>query len=87
MGLFWDLMQQSQISDQRGKADDLDARVRQLDDASGLAVNAVFPRVPPTFAPLPSESNSLGGPEHSPAIAPITVEHLHRPGVGQRAES
>ena len=31
MGLFWDLMQQSQISDQRGKADDLDARVRQLE--------------------------------------------------------
>ena len=32
MGLFWDLMQQSQISDQRGRADDLDARVRQLED-------------------------------------------------------
>ena len=31
MGLFWDLMQQSQISDQRGKADDLDVRVRQLE--------------------------------------------------------
>ena len=31
MGLFWDLMQQSQISDQRQKADDLNARVRQLE--------------------------------------------------------
>ncbi len=31
MGLFWDLMQQSQISEQRGKADNLDARVRQLE--------------------------------------------------------
>ncbi len=31
MGLFWDLIQQSQISDQRGRADDLDGRVRQLE--------------------------------------------------------
>ena len=31
MGLFWDLIQQSQISDQRGKYDDLEARVRQLE--------------------------------------------------------
>ena len=31
MGLFWDLLQQSQISEQRGKADNLDARVRQLE--------------------------------------------------------
>lgn len=31
MGLFWDLMQQSQISEQRGKADNLDAWVRQLE--------------------------------------------------------
>ena len=31
MGLFWDLLQQSQISEQRGKADDLDIRVRQLE--------------------------------------------------------
>ena len=31
MGLFWDLMQQSQISDQRGKTDTLDTRVRQLE--------------------------------------------------------
>ena len=31
MGLFWDLMQQSQISDQRGKTDTLDTRVQQLE--------------------------------------------------------
>ncbi len=31
MGLFWDLMQQSQIRDQREKAGDLDARVRLLE--------------------------------------------------------
>ena len=31
MGLFRDLIQQSQISDQRGKADDLDARVAQIE--------------------------------------------------------
>ena len=31
MGLFWDLLQQSQISEQRGKADNLDIRVRQLE--------------------------------------------------------
>ena len=31
MGLFWDLMQQSQISDQREKGNDLDARVRLLE--------------------------------------------------------
>ncbi len=31
MGFFWDLIQQSQISDQRGKSDDLDARVGQLE--------------------------------------------------------
>ena len=32
MGLFWDLIQQSQISDQRKKAGDLDTRVRLLED-------------------------------------------------------
>ena len=31
MGLFWDLMQQSQISDQRGRADSLEGRVLQLE--------------------------------------------------------
>ena len=31
MGMFWDLIQQSQISDQRGKAEDLDARVGLLE--------------------------------------------------------
>ena len=31
MGLFWDLMQQSQISDQRGRADSLEGRVYQLE--------------------------------------------------------
>jgi len=31
MGLFWDLLQQSQISDQRGRADSLEARVRELE--------------------------------------------------------
>ncbi len=31
MGLFWDLIQQSQISDQRGKSESLDARVRLLE--------------------------------------------------------
>ena len=33
MGLFWDLMQQSQISDQRGRADSLEGRVRQLEQS------------------------------------------------------
>ena len=32
MGLFWDLMQQSQISEQRGRADSLEGRVRQLEN-------------------------------------------------------
>ena len=31
MGLFWDLMQQSQISEQRGRAESLEARVGQLE--------------------------------------------------------
>ena len=31
MGLFWDLIQQSQISDQRGRSEDLSARVGQLE--------------------------------------------------------
>ncbi len=31
MGLFWDLIQQSQISDQRKKSDDLNTRVRLLE--------------------------------------------------------
>ncbi len=31
MGLFWDLMQQSQISEQRGRADSLEGRVSQLE--------------------------------------------------------
>ncbi len=31
MGLFWDLMQQSQISDQRGRADSLEERVNHLE--------------------------------------------------------
>ncbi len=31
MGLFWDLMQQSQISNQRGRADSLEERVSQLE--------------------------------------------------------
>ena len=32
MGLFWDLMQQSQISDQRGRADSIEGRVSQLEN-------------------------------------------------------
>ncbi len=32
MGLFWDLIQQSQISDQQEKASDLDTSVRSLED-------------------------------------------------------
>lgn len=32
MGLFWDLMQESQISDQREKSADLNSRVRLLED-------------------------------------------------------
>ena len=32
MGLFWDLMQQSQISEQRGRADSLEGRVSQLEN-------------------------------------------------------
>lgn len=31
MGLFWDLMQQSQISEQRGRAESLEERVDQLE--------------------------------------------------------
>jgi len=31
MGLFWDLMQQSQISEQREKASSLEMRVRYLE--------------------------------------------------------
>ena len=31
MGLFWDLMQQSQISDQQSKADNLEERVSRLE--------------------------------------------------------
>lgn len=31
MGLFWDLIQQSQISTQRERADSLEARVRRLE--------------------------------------------------------
>ena len=31
MGLFWDLMQQSQISKQRDRTEDLGARVRTLE--------------------------------------------------------
>ena len=31
MGLFWDLMQQSQISEQRGRAESLEGRVSQLE--------------------------------------------------------
>lgn len=34
MGLFWDLMQQSQISEQRGRAESLEEKVDQLE--SGL---------------------------------------------------
>jgi hypothetical protein len=32
MGLFWDLMQQSQLSDQRGRAESLEGRVNQLEN-------------------------------------------------------
>jgi len=32
MGLFWDLVQQSQISDQQEKADSLEQRVAYLED-------------------------------------------------------
>jgi hypothetical protein len=32
MGLFWDLMQQSQISEQRSRATDLEDRVAQLEE-------------------------------------------------------
>lgn len=31
MGLFWDLLQQSQISDQSKRAGDLESRVRRLE--------------------------------------------------------
>jgi len=31
MGLFWDLMQQSQISEQAGRAETLEGRVRRLE--------------------------------------------------------
>ena len=32
MGLFWDLVQQSQISDQQSRADSLEERVAYLED-------------------------------------------------------
>ena len=32
MGLFWDLIQQSQISEQRGRAESLEQRVAVLED-------------------------------------------------------
>lgn len=32
MGLFWDLMQQSQISDQQNRADSLEGRVAWLEE-------------------------------------------------------
>lgn len=32
MGLFWDLMQQSQISEQAGRAESLEGRVRRLEN-------------------------------------------------------
>ncbi len=32
MGLFWDLMQQSQISEQNGRADSLEGRVMRLEN-------------------------------------------------------
>lgn len=32
MGLFWDLIQQSQISEQQSKAQSLEERVRYLED-------------------------------------------------------
>ncbi len=32
MGLFWDLIQQSQISKQRGRADSIEERVNQLEN-------------------------------------------------------
>ena len=32
MGLFWDLMQQSQISEQRGRAESIEERVNQLEN-------------------------------------------------------
>lgn len=32
MGFFWDLLQQSQISDQRQRASTLEGRVAQLED-------------------------------------------------------
>ena len=31
MGLFWDLLQQSQIGETRGRTESLEARVRQLE--------------------------------------------------------
>lgn len=32
MGLFWDLIQQSQISNQKAQSDDLNTRVQRLED-------------------------------------------------------
>jgi len=32
MGLFWDLVQQSQISEQRGRAESLEGRISQLEN-------------------------------------------------------
>lgn len=31
MGLFWDLIQQSEIEEQKGKADSLEERVKELE--------------------------------------------------------
>lgn len=35
MGLFWDLIQQSEIEEQKGKAESLEERVKLLEDELG----------------------------------------------------
>ncbi len=45
MGLFWNLIQQSQISDQKGRAETLEARVAfieyELQSTKSLLINAL----------------------------------------------
>ena len=42
MGIFWDLMQQSQISEQRGRAESLEDRVKGLEDELDQTKQTLF---------------------------------------------
>ncbi|HNY26831.1 MAG TPA: hypothetical protein PKH31_05570 [Candidatus Sumerlaeota bacterium] len=52
MGFIWDLIQQSQISDQRAQADSLEERVRRLEqelDATRQLVHQLLVRLEERF--------------------------------------